>query len=774
MIQLHDRQAIIHAGPLTYSLGATPEGFLLQGFAGYLGSGVHSFQGDSNASASEASPDPSGQNLPFQYLGPSARKAYHPPRPNSCAGQIYAPDIEPAQALMPPDLGPDSELWEFPAPGIGDFRNPGIEIRTGEGHTTCDLRVRSMRLLDEKPAIKGLPSVRQNPLEGDRTLEILLEDRVLSLEIRLLYTSLPEYGVIARSARVHNKGSRVLHLGHLASLNLDLPIHDYYFGQLSGTWARERHPLFRPLQPGLTEVHSRRGQSGPETSPQIFLAAPGTTETTGEVFSAGLVYSGNFSGSAEVNGFGATRLQIGINPRGFDWPLAPGESFQAPEAWLGYSNRGFGPLSRNLHRLIRERLCISPWSSRERPILLNNWEATYFDFSHKDLVTLAKAGAKAGIELFVLDDGWFGERRNDSSSLGDWEVNPQKLPRGLEGLAGDIRALGLEFGLWIEPEMVSPDSQLYRRHPDWCIHIPGRNRTLGRNQLVLDLARREVQDWIIHTVEGLVSKAPITYIKWDMNRPITESSPAHSHSYMLGLYRILEHLTLGHPEVLFEGCSAGGGRFDLGMLAYYPQFWTSDDTDAIERLPIQWGTSLGYPTSAMASHISAVPNHQVGRTTPLDTRAVTAFWGVFGYELNLSRSKDEELTQLNTLSGWYKKLRTLLQFGDLYRLEGPTARPLGCSSPGALDRWSWMMTSRDRGRALVCSVQVLSQPNPTVPRFLRLEGLNAKTMYRVWAVSPRGQEDLGLVPGEVALYRGIALPYRPGDFQSAMLYLEES
>jgi len=513
----------------------------------------------------------------------------------------------------------------------------------------------------------------------------------------------------------------------------------------------------RPLVPGLQAVESRRGASSHVQNPFVALLERGADETRGDVYGVSLVYSGSFTAGVEVDQFHAPRLFIGINPFDFGWRLKPGESFQTPEAVLVFSAEGLGGMSRKFHDLYRSRLCRGTFRDKTRPILVNNWEATYFDFNADKIEAIARAGKELGIELFVLDDGWFGKRDSDNSSLGDWFVDRRKLPNGLEDLARRVRDLGMQFGLWFEPEMVSPDSELYRAHPDWCLHIEGRRRTEARQQLILDLTREDVQDYIVRTISDVLSSAPITYVKWDMNRNMTEIGSAKlpperqretAHRYMLGLYSVLERITSAFPHVLFESCSGGGGRFDPGMLYYMPQTWTSDNTDAISRLKIQYGTSIVYPVSAMGAHVSAVPNHQVGRVTPLETRGHVALSGNFGYELDLTKFTDEEKEIVKAQTALCKEIRHLVQFGDFYRL----------LSPFEGNAAAWMFVAKDKREAFAVYVQILKEPYAPLDRF-RLKGLNPDLDYEM-------DEDGLVYGGDELMNAGLPVPQFSGDFRS--------
>lgn len=657
----------------------------------------------------------------------------------------------------------DSLPQEYPQYGTSDFRNPAYQVRLANGTRATELTYRTHRIVPGKPALEGLPAVYVEQDHEADTLELELEDRVAGLSVVLSYTVFADFDAIARSARLSNEGSEPIQLERALSASVDFSDASYDALYLSGAWARERHVQRRRLAPGVTGISSRRGSSSHQQNPFLALLRPDATEQQGEVYGFSLVYSGNFTAEAEVEQFGTTRVSIGINPFDFTWKLTPGESFQTPEAVLVYSAEGIGGMSRTYHRLYRTRLCRGQFRDQERPILVNNWEATYFDFNAEKIEAIAKAGSELGMELFVLDDGWFGRRDRDNSSLGDWFEDRRKLPGGLADLAHRVKDTGLQFGLWFEPEMVSPDSDLYRAHPDWCLHVPGRRRTEAREQLVLDMSRSDVRQYLYERISNIFSTVPLTYVKWDMNRNMTEIGsavcPAErqgevAHRYMLGLYELLERLTSEFPHILFESCSGGGGRFDPGMLFYMPQTWTSDDTDAVERLKIQYGTSLVYPVSTMGAHISAVPNHQVERTTPLTFRGDVAMSGNFGYELDLTRFTDEEKEIAKHQIALYKEIRGLVQQGDLYRLQ----------SPFEGNETAWMFVSPDQNEALLFYFRVLAEPNGPL-RCVKLQGLDPAKDYEV--------EGNGEVyGGDRLMSAGLSMAAVRGDFSSRMVRLQ--
>lgn len=647
---------------------------------------------------------------------------------------------------------------EYPTPGSGDYRVPALTVEQADGSTVLDLTYRSHRIDAGKPELAGLPSTYVESDEESETVEIVLADERSGVEARLFYTVFRDFDAIARSAVISNHGAAVVRVRCAMSASLDLADAGWEMLHLSGAWARERHVVKRRLAPGRQSVGSLRGASGHQHNPFLALTRATTSEESGEAYGFSLVYSGNFLAEVEVDPYASARVRIGIHPEAFSWTLEPGASLDVPEAVLVYSSAGLGALSDTYHRLYRDRLARGAWRDRERPILINNWEATYFGFTEQKLLEIATVARDMGAELFVLDDGWFGRRDDDTTSLGDWFVDRRKLPAGIDGLAAKIEALGVRFGIWIEPEMISEESRLFAEHPDWAIGIPGRPRTEERNQYVLDLSRREVVDHLHGVLSELLSSAPISYVKWDMNRNITEpfsvALPAGRqgeffHRYMLGVYDLYRRLTTQFPEVLFESCAGGGGRFDPGLLAFAPQAWTSDDTDAVERVKIQWGTSIVYPLSAMGAHVAAVPNHQVGRMTPLATRAAVAFFGVFGYELDPTQLTEQERREITEQVAFYKEHRELFQRGRFLRLVSPFE--------GQGNETAWMVVAADSRSAIAGYYRTLNRPNPARRR-LRLRGLEPGLRYRVsgWPADPyerpveRGGDELinaGLIVG---------------------------
>ncbi len=618
---------------------------------------------------------------------------------------------------------------EYPAYGTTDFRMPALEILQPNGSRITDFQYVSHKIYKGKPALKGLPATYTESEEEADTLELLLRDELLQIEMTLVYTIFRQENAIARSVRFENKGTAACQITRAMSLSLDLPDADYEWIQFSGAWGRERYVKTRVLQQGIQSVNSTRGGSGHFHNPFVMLKRPTADEFQGEVMGFSLVYSGNFLAQAEVDTYDVTRMMIGINPFGFSWQLEPEEEFQTPEAVMVYSAEGMNGMSQTFHRLYRTRLARGYWRDRERPVLINNWEATYFDFTEEKLLDIARTAKEDGVELFVLDDGWFGTRCGETSGLGDWTPNLNRLPDGIKGLSEKIEALGLKFGLWFELEMVNKDSDLYRSHPDWIIQTPGRHASHGRKQYVLDFSRKEVVDHIYEMVAALLREAKISYIKWDMNRYITECfSQAYEanrqgeifHRYILGVYELYDRLNREFPQILFESCASGGGRFDPGLLYYAPQCWTSDDSDGLERQKIQYGTSYVYPISSMGAHVSITPNHQLNRITPLKTRGYVAAFGAFGYELDLARLTPEEREIVREQIRFVKKYRKLIHTGTFYR-------PL---SPFEGNFTAWMVVSQDRRQAIVAYFKTLNDVNREYRR-LRLKGLDQSLIYHM-------------------------------------------
>lgn len=695
-----------------------------------------------------------GGYLAHIYWGKKLR-AYKGSNPILFTKRGFSPNPDPSD----PTFSLDTLPLEYPAYGTSDFRTPAYQIQLENGSTISDLRFKNYSIIKGKPKLEGLPATYVEENHEAETLEVQLEDRLIGLRVILSYTVFNRFNVITRSVLFINHGREKLKILRALSTNVDFRDDQFDLLTLYGSHINERNIVRRPIVPGSQLIESRRGASSHQQNPFFVLVRKTADEDIGEVYGFNLVYSGNFLGIVEVDQFHTARASLGMNPFDFSWLMEPGESFQTPEAVMVYSYEGMGGMSRIYHEFYRTRLCRGTFRDLLRPIIINNWEATYMKFTAEKIVEIAKTGKEVGIELFVLDDGWFGKRDNAKSSLGDWFVNKRKLPKGLADLVNRIRSNGMEFGLWFEPEMISVDSELYRKHPDWCLHVPNRSRSEGRNQLVLDLTRKEVCDYIIEAVSMVLASASITYVKWDMNRHMTEigsaTLPAErqretAHRYMLGLYRVMEEIIVRFPYILFESCSGGGGRFDPGMLYYMPQVWTSDNTDAISRLKIQYGTSLAYPAVTMNSHVSAVPNHQVHRITPLATRGNVAFLGNLGYELDLTKLSLKEKEEIKQQIRFYKEIRHVIQFGSLYRLLNPFEG----------NEAAWLFVSEDQSEAVVGYFKVLSQPNEPLYS-LRLKGLNPDFLYQHIETGM----DYG---GDELMYSGISIPQLKGDFMSVL------
>ena len=661
---------------------------------------------------------------------------------------------------------------EYPSYGHGDMREPAYEILQEDGSHITEFTFEDYVILKGKRKLEGLPAVYTESDEEAETLEIYLRDRVMNTKIILSYTIFENLPVIIRNTRFAHEGESSIVLERAMSLNLDLPDDRYEMVELTGAWARERYVKTAPLHEGIQAIYSMRGHSSHQFNPFFALKRPETTEDAGEAIGISLVYSGNFLGQTAVDTFGVARAMIGIHPEGFSWTLKKGETFQTPEAVLVYSGEGLGKMSRTFHRLYRKRLARGYWRDRVRPVVINNWEATFMDFTEDKILKFAETARKLGVEMMVLDDGWFGHRDDDTSSLGDWYPDPKKLPQGIRGLAEKIENMGMKFGLWIEPEMVNKDSRLYEEHPDWVIRVPYREACHGRNQFVLDFSKEEVVDYIGDRISRILQDAPVSYIKWDMNRSISEAFSQGRkaeeqgklfHRHILGVYRLYERLTSEFPEVLFESCASGGARFDPGMLYYAPQCWTSDNTDAVERLRIQYGTSFVYPLSSMGCHVSEAPNQQTFRNTPLSTRAETAYFGCFGYEMDLDTLTEEEKEEVKEQIQYYKRIRKLVMDGTFYRL----------ISPFEGDEAAWMVVSEDKRHALAGYYRMRQPANAPLKR-LTLKGLDPDVRYQI--------RETGLEAyGDELMRAGMAISdyasgirekkERQGDYQSRLFEL---
>lgn len=624
-----------------------------------------------------------------------------------------------------PQLGLENLCLEISSFGKGDIREPFIELTHADGTSTSDFLFRSARILEKKEMLQKLPSSYDEEDKAE-SIEIELYDANYDIILFLIYSVFYESNVITRSTKLKNNSNEIIHIDRIMSGQLDLDQDDYVVNTFHGAWAREMERYDTPCQPGILINDSKTGTSSNRSNPFLMISKNNTNENYGDCYGFNLIYSGNHYEAVEVNSMGKVRIINGIQPLGFQYLLKPGEIFESPESVLTFSKEGYTGMSHNMHHFIRNHIVRGIWKNKMRPILINSWEATYFDFTESKLLKLAKAAKEVGIELFVLDDGWFGKRNDDTSSLGDWHENLNKLPNGLKGLADNINDLGMDFGVWVEPEMVNEDSDCYRLHPDWAVKIPGKKHSTGRNQMILDLTRKEVRTYIIEQMSQVFSSANVTYVKWDMNRIFSDQyttslEPRRQkefiHRYILGLYEVLDIITKKFPNILFEGCSAGGNRFDLGILCYMPQIWASDNTDAICRTQIQTGYSYGYPMSVVGAHVSSCPNHQTLRNTSIDTRFEVAAFGLLGYECNLEELSSEDLVAVKEQVAFYKRYRDTLQYGDFYRIK--------CNEKGI---YQWLTVSEDKKKAIGLYLQKEVIPNFTYGRF-RAKGLDNKKLY---------------------------------------------
>lgn len=672
------------------------------------------------------------------------------------SGNIYEAENERTYSL-------NTLPQEYSTSGVGDFRISAISVTHEDGSNALDLRVREYQIKKGKYEIPGLPAVYAKEDEAE-TLEITLKDTATEAEVILKYGVFEKEDVITRSVVVKNSGKTPIVINKVHSMCLDIPYGDWEWMHFYGRHTMERQAERVPVLHGISESSSSRGTSSHHQNPAVLLCEKDCTETNGHCIGAALMYSGGFQAQVEKDQLEQIRLVMGIHPDTFEWTLEAGEAFYTPEVILSCSTTGFAKLSQNFHHIIRNHVCRGTYQLSSRPVLINNWEATYFDFNEEKILNIARQASKLGIDMMVLDDGWFGKRDDDCSGLGDWFVNEKKLNGGLKALVEKINAMGMKFGLWFEPEMVSEDSDLYRNHPDWAIQIPGRKPMRSRYQLVLDMSNPEVVDYLYGVMSAILRENHIEYVKWDMNRSISDWYTATlsrgrqmemPHRYVLGLYELLEKLTSEFPDVLFEGCSGGGGRFDAGMMYYCPQIWCSDDTDAHERTFIQYGTSFFYPTSTVGSHVSAVPNHQTGRITSIETRGVVAMAGSFGYELNLNQLSEEEKTVVAKQVTHYKEYQSLIYNGDYYRLANPFE--------DGMSAWSWI--SEDKKTILVQGVLFRAKPN-VLRKTLRLMGLESKKNYKI-AGTEEVYTGVALMSGGVLLQRAV------GDDVSFEIVLEE-
>ena len=673
----------------------------------------------------------------------------------------YTPDRNSRDRLSFLDCFPQ----EYPTEGIGDYRESAIVAESAGGHRALQLNFTDYRIYKGKEKLEGLPATWGNGQDTE-TLVLTLEDSVLHVKAFLSYSIFDGIDAVVRSVRVVNEGSEEVFLKRVMSASIDMDDTGLDKIILHGSWARERYIDRTPVNYGVQSTASLRGESGHQQQPFMALLSHSTTQDTGDIIGMHLIYSGNCMTLADKGQFDNIRLMTGINPEGFSWKLCPGEAFQAPEAVLVYSDEGIGGMSRTFHDLYRQHLIRGEYRDKKRPILINNWEATYFDFTTEKLLAIAREAAKDGIEMLVMDDGWFGNRCDDNRALGDWFVNEEKLKGGLKYLVDEVNKIGLKFGIWFEPEMISPDSELYRAHPDWAIAIPGRTPGLARNQYVLDISRREIQDYVFERLSAILHSANIEYVKWDMNRPLCDmgsaSLPADRqgelfHRYVLGMYSLQERLITEFPHLLLENCSGGGARFDAGMLYYSPQIWCSDDTDAIERLTIQEGTALLYPLSAMGAHVSDCPNHTVGRTTPFETRGYVALAGTFGYELDITKIPEEDRKMIPEQVKMYHKYNDLVRTGDYYRIASYREnRMYDC----------YMVVSKDKKEALCTYIQVMGRPNSHSRRIL-LKGLDPDKVYRL-------EGETRTYTGRTLMQAGILVENFWGDYKGRLYHFTEA
>lgn len=640
------------------------------------------------------------------------------------------------------DFSPDMSPMEYSCEGAGDFRVSALAILNSDGNNVTDIRYTGHKIFNGKPEIKGLPSLYLNNENEAQTLEVYTEDKTTGAKITLIYTVFEDYSVITRSVVVENTSEKPFDIERVYSCCVEFPQMNYNMMHLYGKWLKERSLQIRHLAHGIQSIVSKRGSSSHYHNPFVALADDKATEDYGEVYGFNLVYSSNFSAEIEVDSSNSTRLIMGINPESFGWHLEKNEKFFSPEVVMVYSNEGIGGMSRTFHDIYRNNLIRGYWKNRKRPILINSWEACYFDFDDDKIVSFAERAKEMGIEMLVMDDGWFGERNDDTSSLGDWFVNEKKLKGGLGSLIERIRALGLKFGIWYEPEMISPESQLFKEHPDWCVHVPNRDKSIARQQYVIDMSRKDVRDNIFNQIYGLLSKYPVDYLKWDFNRNITEAGSAllpperqkeFFHRFILGTYELMGRITKAFPEMLLENCSGGGGRFDPGMLSFSPQIWCSDNTDPIERLTIQFGSSMCYPDLCMGAHVSACDR------TNIDTRANVALWGTFGYELDPNKMSEEDKEAVKKQIKKYHKFYDIIHSGDLYRIISPFENHY---------RAVWQFVSKDKNKTVLTSVVMRKPESPAF--FVRLKGLDPNKYYI-------DEDDGGVYSGALLMNAGLDL-----------------
>lgn len=616
----------------------------------------------------------------------------------------------------------DVQPMEYSCNGSGDYRLAALSIKDSMGRTTTDIRYLDHKIYDGKPKLKGLPATYCNDDSEAQTLELITIDKFTGAKVTLYYTAFANYSVVTESVKVENTGKETFEIEKVASCCVNFPSMDYNMINLSGVWSRERRVITRHLAHGIQSVASKRGSSSHNHNPFVALVDDKGGEDFGDAFGFNLVYSGNFSADIETDYLDCTRLVMGINPIDFTWVVEPGDEFQSPEVVMVYSDSGMGKMSRTFHDLYNNNLIRGEWKNKKRPLLINSWEGSGFDFDQETLVRYAKEAKKLGIELLVMDDGWFGHRDSDNSSLGDWFVNESKLKGGLTKLIERVNAEGVQFGIWYEPEMISEDSELYKAHPDWCVHVEGREQSPARQQYVIDMTRQDVRDCIFNQMYVVLSKNNIAYLKWDYNRAITESASVmldarHSkeffHRFILGTYELMDRITSAFPHILFESCAGGGGRFDAGMLYYMPQAWASDNTDPIERLTIQFGTTMCYPASSMGAHVSACDR------TGIETKAAVAMAGTFGYELDPKEMSEEDKEKVKEQVKNYHRYYNVIHFGDLYRIIAPTDDEFKCA---------WEYVAKDKSEALLTVVIKNRAPHDFL--LIKMKGLDPEKMYR--------------------------------------------
>lgn len=654
----------------------------------------------------------------------------------------------------------DAILREYSYEGDGDFRTPALVVRQADGSRSAFFKYQDYTISDGKPTLAGLPATYVVDEHEAQTLTVNLVDEVSQLTLVMRYTIYRQRPVITRSVQIINNGEQAVHLEKIASMMIDLPADEKDVISLPGGHANERNINCEPITFGTKTFQSRRGTTSHHMNNFIAIADTQTNEFKGEVVGLSFVYSGNHKEEVSKDPYGTYRIAVGINDDQFDWEVAAKDSFQAPEVIMTYSNTGLNGMSQALHNLLQQRMVRSKYKNSVRPIVVNNWEATFMDFDEARLQPIVDEAKDMGIEMFVLDDGWFGHRDDDNTSLGDWQVLAKKFPQGLQHFANYIHERDLQFGIWFEPEMISIDSDLYKNHPEYMLKVPNRTPSPSRNQYVLDIGRPEVRENIHSQMKAIFDNTDIDYVKWDMNRNLTDiyatDLPASRqgevmHRYVLGLYQLLEELTTEYPDILWEGCSGGGGRIDAGFMYYMPQSWTSDNTDAVARMKIQYGTSLAYPISFFTSHVSEAPNQQTGRYTSLQTRGAVAMSSVFGYELDLTQMTDDEKQAVKEQVAQYKQMRQLVQYGQYSRLIDPNEG----------NRCAWMFVSDDKNEALVFSFNILAQAQPE-NKMLKLVDLDADKVYEDVATG----DEFG---GDELMHAGIYEPAVFSDF-NAMIY----